>query len=211
MDYLKVYTNFAEVIEPLGEAEIGRLFIAMLKYAEQGATPDLRGNERFIWPIAKQNIDRTVAECEKYAAAKREAGLKGAQKRWQSIAEDGSAISANGKNGYLKEKVKEKDNLNITPPIKSPSKHKYGEYSNVLLSDEDLAKLKSEFTDWQQRIERLSAYKASTGKVYKNDLATIRNWAKRDGDKKAAEDANKPKPSYDMDEISKRFMLGQIK
>jgi hypothetical protein len=70
MDYLKVYTNFVEVIEPLGEAEIGRLFIAMLKYAEQGATPDLRGNERFIWPIAKQNIDRTVVEHEKHIAAK---------------------------------------------------------------------------------------------------------------------------------------------
>ena len=60
-------------------------------------------------------------------------------------------------------------------------KHKYGEYKNVLLSDEELEKLKTEFpNDWGQRIERVSAYCASTGKSYKNYLATIRNWAKKD-------------------------------
>ncbi len=65
-----------------------------------------------------------------------------------------------------------------------PVRHKYGEYNNVLLTDEDLDKLKAEFTDWQARIERLSSYMASTGKSYKNHLATIRNWAKRDAEEK---------------------------
>lgn len=60
-------------------------------------------------------------------------------------------------------------------------RHRYGEYGNVLLSDSDLSKLKAEFpNDWQERIERLSEYMASTGKSYKNYLATIRNWARRD-------------------------------
>lgn len=76
------------------------------------------------------------------------------------------------------------------PPVKEekgPVKHKYGEYKNVLLSDEDLAKLKAEFpTDWQDRIERLSAYIASKGARYKNHLATIRNWASRDKKQAAA-------------------------
>lgn len=64
---------------------------------------------------------------------------------------------------------------------KKETRHKYGEYSNVLLSDTDLAKLKAEFpTDWEERVERLGAYMASTGKSYKNHLATIRNWAHRD-------------------------------
>ena len=61
------------------------------------------------------------------------------------------------------------------------TRHKYGEYSNVLLTDSDMQKLKEEFpTDWEERVERLSAYMASTGKRYKNHLATIRNWARRD-------------------------------
>lgn len=74
------------------------------------------------------------------------------------------------------------------PP--KPARHKYGQYSNVLLSDEDLKKLKSEFSDWEHRIERLSEYMASTGKSYKNHLATIRNWARRDTEKKPSIDTD---------------------
>jgi MoaA/NifB/PqqE/SkfB family radical SAM enzyme len=59
-------------------------------------------------------------------------------------------------------------------------RHKHGEYNNVLLTDEQLQKLKNEFADWQQRIERLSEYMASTGKSYKNHLATIRAWARKE-------------------------------
>ena len=63
---------------------------------------------------------------------------------------------------------------------KEIKKHKYGEYSNVLLSDDELSKLKTEFSDWEERIEKLSIYMASTGKKYKNHLATIRNWARKE-------------------------------
>lgn len=67
------------------------------------------------------------------------------------------------------------------PSRKKETRHKYGEYSNVLLSDTDLAKLKSEFpTDWEEKIENLSSYMESHGKSYKNHLATIRNWARMD-------------------------------
>lgn len=78
----------------------------------------------------------------------------------------------------------EVDNIDTKPSGEHRNqRHKYGEYSNVLLSDSDLAKLKSEFpNDWEERIERLSAYMASTGKTYKSHLATIRNWARRDSE-----------------------------
>ena len=66
----------------------------------------------------------------------------------------------------------------ITPT--KPIRHKYGMYNNVLLTDDDLEKLKTEFSDWEQRIERLSEYIASTGKSYKNHLATIRSWARKE-------------------------------
>ena len=73
---------------------------------------------------------------------------------------------------------------NITEHNKN-IKHKYGEYNNVLLSDEELEKLKNEFSnDYKDRIERVSEYCASTGKTYKNYLATIRNWKRREDDKK---------------------------
>ena len=68
-----------------------------------------------------------------------------------------------------------------TPPQPpKPVRHKYGHYQNVLFSDEDYAKLKAEFpNDYEERIERLSEYIASTGKGYKNHLATIRSWARK--------------------------------
>lgn len=66
------------------------------------------------------------------------------------------------------------------PKTDKPVRHKYGEYGKVLLTDEDLEKLKAEFPDWQARIERLDSYIAQSGKNYKNHLATIRNWARKD-------------------------------
>ena len=54
-------------------------------------------------------------------------------------------------------------------------------YKNVLLSDEELQKLISEFPlDYESRIERLSEYMASSGRHYKSHLATIRSWARSD-------------------------------
>ena len=69
------------------------------------------------------------------------------------------------------------------PP--KPVRHKYGMYGLVLLTDEDYEKLKEEFPhDYSERIARLDEYIASTGKKYKNHLATIRSWARKDGQKK---------------------------
>ena len=60
-------------------------------------------------------------------------------------------------------------------------RHKYGLYEQVLLNDEDFEKLKAEFPhDYLERITRLDEYIASTGKKYKNHLATIRAWARKD-------------------------------
>ena len=73
------------------------------------------------------------------------------------------------------------ENNNIENNIKDISKHKYGEYQNVLLTDEEMKKLQAEYPDWQQRIERLSGYMASKGVKYKSHYATIRNWARKDG------------------------------
>lgn len=74
----------------------------------------------------------------------------------------------------------------VTAPAKAAPEKKgtYGCYGNVKLSDTDLSKLKAEFpADWQERIDRLSTYMDSSGKSYKNHLATIRNWARRDAER----------------------------
>ena len=75
--------------------------------------------------------------------------------------------------------------VEAAPP--KPTRHKYGLYENVLLTDEDYEKLQEEFPhDYSERIERLSEYIASTGKKYKSHLATIRSWARKDTTQKPA-------------------------
>jgi Asp-tRNA(Asn)/Glu-tRNA(Gln) amidotransferase C subunit len=85
------------------------------------------------------------------------------------------------KKSIVEDSVSESDDSEPSPkPSKKPVKHKHGEYNNVLLTDEELEKLKDEYSDWEERIERLSSYVASTGKAYKSHYATIRNWARKD-------------------------------
>ena len=85
-----------------------------------------------------------------------------------------------------KESLGEGNLGDIEPPPK-PTKHKYGFYKNVFFTDEEYQKLQEEFPhDYSDRIERLSEYIASTGKKYKNHLATIRSWARKDKPKEGS-------------------------
>ena len=64
---------------------------------------------------------------------------------------------------------------------KKQKKKKFGEFSNVLLTEQEFEKLKEKFPhDYLQRIERVSGYVASTGKSYKSHYATIISWARKD-------------------------------
>lgn len=76
--------------------------------------------------------------------------------------------------------------INKKDKKKKEIKHKYGEYKNVLFTEEQYEKLINEFpNDYKERIETLSCYMQSTGKKYKDCLATIRNWARKEkGQKK---------------------------
>lgn len=70
------------------------------------------------------------------------------------------------------------------PETSKIQKHKYGEYKNILLTDDELEKWKAEApNNWSEYIETMSGYVASTGKGYKNYLAALRNWKKRDNEK----------------------------
>ncbi|GAF80348.1 unnamed protein product [marine sediment metagenome] len=60
------------------------------------------------------------------------------------------------------------------------TKHKHGEYNHVLLTDDQLSKLKIDFPDYEERITRLDEYLEMTPKPYKNHNLVIRNWAKKD-------------------------------
>lgn len=81
MKYLKVWTSFKDLLQPLELDEIGSLFLMMLEYAESGNEPsEFVGNESFLFPVAKQQIDLAAERAEKL----RENGMKGGRPKNQT-------------------------------------------------------------------------------------------------------------------------------
>lgn len=98
----------------------------------------------------------------------------------------------------IREDKSREDIVEAQPPKKAP-RHKYGFYEMVLLTDEDYEKLKEEFPhDYSERIARLDEYIASTGKKYKNHLATIRAWARKDKPQNRPVSQKSSNPFLDM-------------
>ena len=65
MKYLKIFTDFLDVVEPLGDSAAGRLFKSMLRYAMDGTVPVLKGKEGVAWTVARQHMDREAEVYEK--------------------------------------------------------------------------------------------------------------------------------------------------
>lgn len=76
-EYFKAFHSYLESIEPLSDAERGRLFTAMLEYSISGKVPDLQGNERFVFPTMRANLDREIARYAENAETNRTNGAKG--------------------------------------------------------------------------------------------------------------------------------------
>jgi len=74
------------------------------------------------------------------------------------------------------------------PQSKKETKHKYGEYKHVSLTDIEYSKLIEEFGEpiIKQYIEKVDEYVEQFGKRYKNYNLTIRNWLKKDGGKRGS-------------------------
>ena len=143
--------------------------------------------------VSNANADETVEAWEEISRNRSESGRKGGRPKKQNAqiekqtesktAETESKTKAKRANQKAEQEQEQEQEQDSAHEVR----HRHGEYSNVLLSDSDLIKLQAEFpADWQQRIERLSSYMASTGKSYKSHLATIRNWARRDSRNKAS-------------------------
>ena len=83
-----------------------------------------------------------------------------------------------------------------SPKKEKKSKHKYGEYENVLLTDEEAEKLRKELSNFDELVQRLSEYIASTGKKYKSHYATLRTWNRREPKSK------RPPHEYPEDDLT---------
>ena len=117
-EYFCAYHSYLQSLDPLNDAERGRLFTACLEYSMTGASPDLRGNERFVWPTIKSQIDRDADKYTEFCAKQR----ANSKMRWDAMGCDG--ISGNPKHAKEKEKEKEKE----IPPISPKGDERFEEF-----------------------------------------------------------------------------------
>lgn len=68
MKTLKLKTTWLKEAEALSDAEMGRLIRGMLKYASTGEEPNISGNERVMWPKAREDVDEQRGSHERQQA-----------------------------------------------------------------------------------------------------------------------------------------------
>ena len=81
-------------------------------------------------------------------------------------------------------------------------RHKYGEFKHVLLSDEDMEKLKADYQDEviERAITILDEYIEKSGRKYKNHYLVFKDWTLE----RAVEDVRKGKNGSERTESAKR-------
>ena len=185
-NYFYFLLEWAETFKALSDPQCGRLIKAMVEFEASGAAPSFEDDAllHFAWVTNIMPKMKTMQEHYRETIAKRSmAGKASATKR--------TSVNTSEQNEQKPTVIdldldidKDLDLVNKKEKIykkEKAVKHQYGTYNNVLLSDVELQKLQSEFpTDWQERIDNVSGYCRSHGKAYKDYLATIRNWARRD-------------------------------
>lgn len=144
MKILKVYTDFTEDMELLGDAERGRLFTAMLQYASTGTVPDLKGNEKFVWGTVKKNIDsqrehyEEMCKTNKRIATERNESLRSVKKN----------------NAPSEEQEQEQDKeQDIIPPY-NPPKGKVDVFADFCGDDISLLEALRSFDEMRKKIRK---------------------------------------------------------
>lgn len=59
-EYVKLWMSYESYFEPYSDGEVGRLVLAMMKYRASGVEPEFNGNERYVWPAIKRDIDESL-------------------------------------------------------------------------------------------------------------------------------------------------------
>lgn len=172
LNSFNAYHSYLKSIEPLNDAERGRLFTALLEYSMTGAEPELRGNERYIFPTMREQIDR---DREKYEA-KCATNSKNIGIRWNTNVDDRIRTNTNVSKDKDKDKEKDKDK---DRPLRGNGARGAQEPPSV--SDFGFSpELESAVNDWlAYKQERREAYKP-TG--LKSLLTQIKKAAAEHGD-----------------------------
>lgn len=120
--YVCLYVSYLEALSPFTDEEKGRLMTAMIKYAVTGEEPEFNGNERYIWPSIKAQIDRDIQYYQEKCATNRINGRKGGRP-----SKNREVIPETERFSEKPKKPKEKDKENENGKEKDMDKEKESE------------------------------------------------------------------------------------
>lgn len=98
-----IYFETARAVKGLDYETKGRLFEAIMEYAEFGVVPELDGVLAVVWPFVADKVDRDSSKYEEIRAARAEAGRKGGKAR----AENMKQSQANEANATFDKQIKQ--------------------------------------------------------------------------------------------------------
>ena len=180
-DSFVLYTEQKAVINKLSDEQAGKLIKAIYKYVETGEMPELDTVLDLVITPFKTILDKDKAKYEEVSKARAEAGSKGGKQSKQN--ETSKSKSKQKKQLQTKDSnCNDNDNEYDNDFKKENIKKKYGENGNVKFTDEEYEKVKTYFpNDYEKRIQNLDDYIQSKGAKYKDFVATLKNWARKEG------------------------------
>lgn len=183
-DSFVLYTDQKAVVNKLSDEQAGKLIKAIYEYVETGVMPELDNVLDLVITPFKTVLDKDKAKYEEVSKARAEAGSKGGKQNKQNETNETKA-SKNKQKKQLQTKdsnCDDNDNEYDNDIKKENIKKKYGENQNVLFTDEEYEKVKAYFPDdYKKRIQALDDYIQSKGAKYKDFVATLKNWARKEG------------------------------
>lgn len=96
LPYIKIYRDFIDVAKELDDEERGRLFLAIMQYANGEEVPPLKGAEKIAFVVLRSQIDRDDAAHDEYVEKQRENGKRGGRPKKDK------PVNKNPKNPTLK-------------------------------------------------------------------------------------------------------------
>ena len=133
LEYFCAYHSYLKALEPLSMEERGRLFTSLLEYSATGDEPQVTGNERFVYPMMRDQIDRDKARYQEKCSKQ----SQNAKKRWN--AEPCHGMPVHTEDAKTKEKTKE-NNITRRPARESSSFSPESVFENFAGENEDLRK-----------------------------------------------------------------------
>ena len=176
----------AQMIATITRQQIGTVERALQIFLKLGLVEVLDSGTFYM-----SNIELLIGQSSTEAERKRAARLQ--NKALSALRTSGGHLSdIRPPEIELEKEIEIKREIEKVRPETGHLSHTYGHYQNVFLTDEELADLQASFPAvWEQYIEKLSEYMASTGKRYQSHAATIRRWAGEDAKKAVTPSRNR--------------------